>query len=116
CTAGFEPSGGGFSEYVRVMDWIVQCGLVKIPDGVSFEQAIFVEPVNTCLKGVEALRLEPGETVLVIGQGPIGIILASLALRAGARVIVSDLYQQRLTMSQAYQIDDTIDASGLNLV
>ena len=116
CTAGFEPSGGGFSEYVRVMDWIVQCGLVKIPDGVSFEQAIFVEPVNTCLKGVEALRLEPGETVLVIGQGPIGIILASLALRAGARVIVSDLYEQRLTISKAHQLLETIDASTGDLV
>src|SRR2546430_3860294 len=88
CTAGFEPSGGGFAEYVRVMDWIVSRGLVKIPDGVSFEQAVFVEPVNTCLKAVEALRLGSGETVLVIGQGPIGLMLASLARRAGARVIV----------------------------
>ncbi len=55
CTAGFEPSGGGFAEYVRVMDWIVEQGTVKIPDGVSFEQACFVEPVNTCMKGIEAL-------------------------------------------------------------
>jgi len=116
CTAGFEPSGGGFAEYVRVMDWIVRRGLVKIPDGVSFEQAAFVEPVNTCLKGVEALRLIPGETVLVIGQGPIGIILASLARRAGARVIASDLYEQRLTMSLEYQISETIDASQSDLV
>src|SRR3954469_2595249 len=66
CTAGFEPSGGGFAEFVRVMDWIVERGLVKIPPGVSFEQAAFVEPVNTCLKGIDALRLEHGETVLVI--------------------------------------------------
>ncbi len=116
CTAGFEPSGGGFAEYVRVMDWIVGRGLVKIPDGVSFEQAAFVEPVNTCLKGVEALRLVRGETVLVIGQGPIGIILASLALRAGARVIASDLYEQRLTMSLEYQISETIDASKSDMV
>src|SRR5438034_2467384 len=85
CTAGFEPSGGGFAEYVRVMDWIVDKGTVPIPDGVSFEQAAFVEPVNTCMKGIERLALEPDETVLVIGQGPIGIILAVLARRAGAR-------------------------------
>ena len=116
CTAGFEPAGGGFAEYVRVMDWIVRRGLVKIPDGVSFEQAAFLEPVNTCLKGVEALGLEPGETVLVIGQGPIGIILASLARRAGARVMVSDLYQQRLTISESYRIPETIDASRSDLV
>jgi L-iditol 2-dehydrogenase len=116
CTAGFEPSGGGFAEYVRVMDWIVRRGLVKIPDDVSFEQAAFVEPVNTCLKGVEASHLQPGETVLVIGQGPIGIILASLARRAGARVIASDLYEQRLTISEAYQIRETIDASRSDVV
>jgi L-iditol 2-dehydrogenase len=116
CTAGFEPSGGGFAEYVRVMDWIVRRGLVKIPDGVSFDQAAFVEPVNTCLKGVDALRLVPAETVLVIGQGPIGIILASLARRAGARVIASDLYEQRLTMSLEYQISETIDASKSDMV
>ena len=116
CTAGFEPSGGGFAEYIRVMDWIVRRGLVKIPNGVSFEQAAYVEPVNTCLKGVEALRLVPGETVLVIGQGPIGIILASLARRAGARVIASDLHEQRLTMSLDYGISETIDASKSDMV
>ena len=60
CTAGFEPSGGGFAEYVRVMDWIVEHGTVRIPDDVSFEQACFVEPVNTCMKGIEALRLRAG--------------------------------------------------------
>ncbi len=40
CTAGFEPSGGGFAEYVRVMDWIVQKGTVRIPDGVSFRAGL----------------------------------------------------------------------------
>src|SRR5260370_14157611 len=89
CTAGFEPSGGGFAEYVRVMDWIVEKGTVRIPDGISFEQACFVEPVNTCIKGIETLRLEAGETVLAIGQGPIGIILSTLAKRAGGPVLPS---------------------------
>src|ERR1700746_395309 len=111
CTAGVEPSGGGFAEYVRVMDWIVQQGTVRIPDGVSFEQACFVEPVNTCMKGVISLRLEPDETVLVIGQGPIGLILSVLAKRTGARVITSDLYSQRLTISKSFGLGPTIDAS-----
>ena len=111
CTAGFEPSGGGFAEYVRVMDWIVDQGTVKIPDGVSFEQACFVEPVNTCMKGIEALRLQPGETVLVIGQGPIGIILSVLARKAGATVITSDLYAERLRISKSLGFGFAIDAS-----
>lgn len=111
CTAGFEPSGGGFAEYVRVMDWIVEHGTVRIPEGVSFQQACFVEPVNTCMKGVNSLRLEPDETVLVIGQGPIGLILSVLAKRTGARVITSDLYSERLTISKSFGLGPTIDAS-----
>jgi L-iditol 2-dehydrogenase len=111
CTAGFEPSGGGFAQYVRVMDWIVEHGTVRIAPGVSFEQACFVEPVNTCMKGIEALRLESGETVLVIGQGPIGVILSVLARRAGATVITSDLYPERLRMSKSLGFEHLIDAS-----
>jgi L-iditol 2-dehydrogenase len=111
CTAGFEPSGGGFAEYVRVMDWIVEQGTVKIPEGVSFEQACFVEPVNTCMKGIQALRLQPGETVLSIGQGPIGIILSVLARQAGATVITSDLYPERLRISKSLGFDLAVEAS-----
>lgn len=116
CTAGFEPSGGGFAEYVRVMDWIVDQGTVKIPDGVSYEQACFVEPVNTCMKGIEALRLEPGETVLAIGQGPIGILLSVLARRAGASVITSDLYPERLKIAKSLGFEHTIDASRNDVI
>jgi L-iditol 2-dehydrogenase len=116
CTAGFEPAGGGFAEYVRVMDWIVRQGTVRIPGGVSFEQACFVEPVNTCMKGIENLRLAPGETVLTIGQGPIGIILSVLAKRVGARVITSDLYGRRLTISKSFGLENGIDASRTDAV
>lgn len=115
-TAGFEPAGGGFAEYVRVMDWIVQppgqkSGVVKIPQQITFEQAAFIEPVNTCMKGIEILRLQAGETVLVMGQGPIGILLAGLALRAGAKVIASDLFPQRLTIAASFGIPISVDAS-----
>ncbi len=116
CTAGFEPAGGGFAEYVRVMDWIVRRGLVKIPDGVPFEQAAFVEPLNTCLKGVRSLHLEPDETVLVIGQGPIGILLATLAARSGAKVLTSDLYPERHRIAAGFGLNHTIDASAEDVV
>ena len=116
CTAGFEPSGGGFAEYVRVMDWIVEQGTVRIPPQVSFEQACFVEPVNTCMKGIEALHLQTGETVLVIGQGPIGIILSLLAAKTGATVITSDLYPERLKIAKSLGLQDTVDASQHDVV
>jgi len=110
-TAGFEPSGGGFAQYIRVMDWIVKRGVVRIPDAISYEQATFIEPVNTCLKAIEGMRLQAGESMLVIGQGPIGIILAVLARRAGARVIVSDMFAQRLAVAHDFGLKESIDAS-----
>ena len=69
-TAGYEPAGGGFAQYVRAMDWIVERGVEKIPDGVSFEQACFVEPVNTCLKGHQANRSAAGRRDCRAGTGP----------------------------------------------
>jgi len=116
CSAGFEPSGGGFAEYVRVMDWIVQSGTVQIPDHISYEQACFVEPVNTCMKGIQALRPQPGETVLVMGQGPIGILLSVLAKRTGATVITSDLYPERLRIAASLGLKNQVDASRADTV
>jgi L-iditol 2-dehydrogenase len=116
CTAGFEPSGGGFAEYVRVMDWIVERGLIKIPDGVPFEQAAFVEPVNTCYKAIKNLALAADETVLVIGQGPIGILLAALAARTGAKVLTSDLYAERHAIAAGYGLSHPILSGEADVV
>ena len=95
-TAGFEPSGGGFAEYVRVMDWIAARGVEKIPEGITFEEASFVEPVNTCLKALETARLKEEEHVLILGQGPIGVLLLLLARRRGAEVFATDPIDERL--------------------
>jgi L-iditol 2-dehydrogenase len=98
-TAGFEPAGGGFAQYVRVMSWIVERGVEKIPDGVSFERATLVEPLNTCLKAVVQCDPQPGELVLVMGQGPIGLMFTMLAHRTGARVAVTDTIPERLAIA-----------------
>ena len=95
-TAGFEPAGGGFAQYVRVMDWIVERGVEKIPDGISFERATLVEPLNTCLKAVVQCDPQPEDVVLVMGQGPIGLMFTMLVKRTGARVAVTDTMAERL--------------------
>jgi L-iditol 2-dehydrogenase len=113
CTAGFAPSGGGFAEYIRVMERIVQRGgLVKIPDEIPFEQAAFLEPVNTCYKAIQLLRLRSDETVLVIGQGPIGVLLASIARKTGATVLTSDLYPERHAIAAKFGLEHPLDARG----
>lgn len=116
CTAGFAPAGGGFAEYIRVSDWIVgrngePAGLIKVPADIPFEQAAFLEPVNTCYKAVQLLNLEADDTVLVIGQGPIGIMLAALAKRSGATVLTSDLYPERHRVAARFGLDRPVDAS-----
>jgi L-iditol 2-dehydrogenase len=116
-TAGFEPSGGGFAEYVRVMDFVVaNGGVVRIPDGVPFEQAAFVEPLNTVLKGQKMLNLAPDDTVLVIGQGPIGLMHAALARRTGARVLTSDLFPERHAIAARFGLANPINAGAENVV
>ena len=98
-TAGYEPAGGGFAEYVRVMDWIVKRGVEKIPDGVSFERACLVEPVNACLKAVQAVDAQAYQLALILGQGPIGLLFTLLARHAGARVVSTDLMEGRRGLS-----------------
>jgi L-iditol 2-dehydrogenase len=89
-TAGFEPAGGGFSEYVKALDWIVEHGAIPVPDGVEAEEAAFVEPVNTCLKAVQRAEIRAGQSVLVVGQGPIGLLLTQLCRWSGTEPIVTD--------------------------
>jgi L-iditol 2-dehydrogenase len=108
-TAGFEPAGGGFAQYVRVMDWIVERGMEKIPDGISFEEASFVEPLNTVLKAVNQCDPQPGDTVLVIGQGPIGLMFTMLMAQRGARVLATDTIDLRRALSLRCGAETALD-------
>lgn len=89
-TAGYEPAGGGFSQFVRVMDWIVKRGVERIPENVSFDRATFVEPLNTCLKGVVQLDPKPEDVVVILGQGPIGLLFTMLVKRIGSTMVTTD--------------------------
>jgi L-iditol 2-dehydrogenase len=117
-TAGLgEAAGGGFAEYIRVMDWIVgdgvtPAGLIHVPDDIPLEQAAFIEPVNTCYKAVKLLELQADETVLVIGQGSIGILLAALAAQTGATVLTSDMYPERHAIAAEFGLTHPLDARG----
>src|SRR5260221_2185259 len=73
-TGGFTPNGGGFGEYVKAMPWVAERGIVALPDNVSFEEATFIEPINTIVKAVQKARVTPGGNVLVIGCRPIGLV------------------------------------------
>lgn len=100
-TAGFEPAGGGFAEYVRVMSFVLP-GVVKIPAANSFEEGAMLEPVNTVLKAVHRLALLPDDVVLVAGQGPIGLMFTRLLHTRGIKVIATDLLPERRKLAQLF--------------
>jgi L-iditol 2-dehydrogenase len=106
-TAGFEPAGGGYAEYVRVMPFVLP-GVVKIPARNTFLEGAMLEPVNTVLKGVRRLDLLPGDTVLVAGQGPIGLMFTRLLALRGFKVIATDLLQPRLALAAEFGAAATV--------
>jgi L-iditol 2-dehydrogenase len=101
-TAGFEPAGGGFAQYIRIMDWIVERGVELIPDDVPFDTACFVEPVNTCVKAVWMADPKPGDLAVVMGQGPIGLIFTMLLKHKGIRTLATDTMAERRSLSEKF--------------
>lgn len=114
-TAGYEPAGGGFSQYVRAMDWIVDRGVVKIPSGVSFDQACFVEPVNTCLKGVKQIDPQPEDVVAILGQGPIGLIFTMMVARIGSKIVATDTMPSRRKLAREFGALESLHPAGEDL-
>ncbi|WP_009633667.1 zinc-dependent dehydrogenase [Synechocystis sp. PCC 7509] len=115
-TAGFNASGGGFAEYVKVPGHIVRNGgLILIPDRVTFEQASFVEPTNCCLKAVKKAQIAPGESVLVTGAGPIGLMFVMLIKYFGGKAISTDLIPSRLEKALSVGAEAAFDARDPNL-
>lgn len=115
-TAGFNPSGGGFAEYVKVPGHIVENGgLIPIPDHISFEEASFVEPTNCCLKAVKKAQIAPGQTVLITGAGPIGLMFIMLVQYFGARAIATDLLPSRIEKAVEIGAEAAFDARDPDL-
>lgn len=89
---------GAFSEYMLIpKEAIHQGNIVPLPEGVSFEEAALNEPFSCCYNGSRACQIEPGDSVLIVGAGPIGIMHLFLASLSGApRIIISEMIEERL--------------------
>jgi L-iditol 2-dehydrogenase len=115
-TAGFTPNGGGFGEYVKAMPWVAERGIVALPDDVTFEEATFLEPINTIVKAVQKARVVAGETVLILGCGPIGLQLLMVSKLEGARLYTSDPIAQRRQKSLSLGAIESFDPTSGKLV
>jgi L-iditol 2-dehydrogenase len=115
-TAGFTPNGGGFAQYVKAMPWVAERGIVALPDNVSFEEATFIEPINTIVKAVQKARIVEDETVLILGCGPIGLQLLMVSKLEGAELYTSDPIPQRRQKSLSLGAIESFDPTSGKLI
>jgi L-iditol 2-dehydrogenase len=115
-TGGFTPNGGGFGEYVKAMPWVAERGIVALPDNVTFEEATFIEPINTIVKAVQKARVASGETVLVIGCGPIGLQLLMVSKLQTDNLYTSDPIPERRAKSLMLGAIECFDPTNGKLV
>ena len=108
-TTNFDP--GGFAEYVRVPEINVDRGVFILPDDLSLEDGTFIEPLACVVRGQRLARVEPGQTVVVIGSGISGLLHILLARASGAgKIIATDISEYRMEMAEKLGADSVISA------
>lgn len=106
---------GGYAEFVRIPGQLVDSnGVLSVPDEVSYEELVFLEPLACCLGAIHDMR--KFETLVILGAGPIGLLFLQLAKRSGSAVIVSEPLKHRREMAEALKADKVIDPSTDSLV
>jgi L-iditol 2-dehydrogenase len=109
---------GGLAERVVVPQAAIRLGnILSVPEGLQSIYAAIVEPASSVIHAQERARVGLGDTVLILGAGPIGCLHTAVARARGAqRILISDILQERLTLAEAFQPDLTIDSATENLL
>jgi L-iditol 2-dehydrogenase len=103
---------GAYAEYIKVPARMVRVNMQEIPQHVSFEEAAIAEPLACVLHGAEEAGLKLGDSVAIIGAGPIGLLHLLTAKKMGAqRVMMIDLVDERLEFARKLGADETINSS-----
>src|SRR5438067_2874120 len=93
---------GAYAEYLLVPERIVRQNLYHLAPGTSFIAAALTEPLACALHGVDASSIAPGDSVVILGAGPLGLLLASLARLRGASVIITGRGEERLRLARQF--------------
>jgi L-iditol 2-dehydrogenase len=109
-STNYDP--GGFAEYIRIPEINVDRGVYLLPEGMTYEEGTFIEPLACAARGQRLADLKPGQSVLVIGSGISGLIHIALARVLGAgTIIASDITDNRLQQARKFGADAVIDAN-----
>lgn len=109
-----EYLNGAYSEYVVIPKQILKYNYLHIPDGLDYREAALVEPLACAVHGIDGIDIKVGDTVVVIGVGPIGLMFVRLATLRGARVVAVDFSEYRLEQSKKFGAVWTINAADSN--
>jgi L-iditol 2-dehydrogenase len=108
-TTNFDP--GGFAEYIRVPSINVDRGTFRLPDEMTFEEGVFIEPLACVVRAFRLARFQPGQSVIVLGSGIAGLLHIALARALGAgRIIATDISEYRLNAARRFGADNVIHA------
>jgi L-iditol 2-dehydrogenase len=111
--ASVEP--GGLSEFIRVPRLLVQTGMARVPDSLDLETATLAEPLACCYHGLEMLNLARGDSLLIVGDGPMGLMQASIARALGASpIMLGGMTPERLAIGARYA-DCAVNVSNESL-
>jgi L-iditol 2-dehydrogenase len=103
---------GAYAEFIKVPPPITRINVQELPPQLTYEEAAVTEPLACCLHGIKKCNIEPGDTVVIIGEGPIGLLHLQLArLMGGRTLIVCGLIEERLKKAEKLGADITINAS-----
>ncbi len=99
---------GAFAEYVK----IVASNVYRLPEGYNLDEAALIEPLACCVRGIDQAEIKVGDTVAIIGAGPVGLILLQLALQSGASMVIqTDMEDSRLSLAKDLGADHTINVT-----
>ena len=113
CENFFIRLSGAFAEYINIPKPIIKDNLFEIPEGISYQEAAFLEPLACVIHGIEESEIKLGDTVVINGAGPIGLLFLQLAKLQGARVIIVDLSKERLSLAHKLGADEILNINQL---
>ncbi|MDP2965335.1 MAG: zinc-binding dehydrogenase [Pelolinea sp.] len=114
----WDPASGGFAEYLALSEWNIEnSNILSIPEGLKFEAATLAEPLSAVYACQDAIDVKIGQTVVILGAGPIGCMHSELAkMRGASKVIMIDLAEERLKMALNFGVDNIINGAVLDPV
>jgi L-iditol 2-dehydrogenase len=107
---------GAYAEFIKIPESIVRQNLLILPDSVSFREAALVEPLACVIRAAELTGIEEGDTVFVIGVGPIGLMFVQILKSLGARVIALGNRKTQLSMAKVMGADYVVDSTHSNVI